>query len=150
MALEKIEINGGVPIKYWRVSSVISFDADKKQAVIGVKGYFDKATRNAGGEHFKVHEFLIANTERTVQETRAATLDEKKELLPPALIAGMTDAAIKKISYDILVSETIVPVPSFDDFVKLYEKGKWQDGAYAYLKSGASHINGFFADATDA
>ncbi len=149
MALEKTEINGGVPIKYWRAASVISFDADAKQAVIGVKGYFDKATRDAGGDHFKIHEFLIVNSQRADQETRPATLEEKKAALPPLLIDGMTDAAIKKIGHDIVVSETIVPLPYFDDFAKLYAKGKWQEASYAYLKSNADMTHGFFSDAKD-
>lgn len=149
MALEKIEINGGVPIKYWRVASVISFDADVKRAVIGVKGYFDKATRDAGGDHFKIHEFMIENSQRVDQETRPATLEEKKELLNPALIADMTDATIKKIPYDIVVSENVVPLPYFDDFAKLYTKGKWQEASYAYLKSDAAMTHEFFVDALD-
>lgn len=144
MAFNKIEINGGVPIKYWRVASVSKYDPDNKNAVIIVKGYFDEDTRRNSNEHFKTHEFLVANTEKLVQNTRQATLEEKKERLSPVAIEGFSDEEISAISFDVVESEEVVVINSFDEFQVLYEQGKWQEAAYQFLKSESRLHNDFF------
>jgi hypothetical protein len=148
MAFRKIEMNNGAPISVWDVSHIGSYDPVAKRAVICVAGYFDDAARQSGSV-FKTHEFLVENTQKIKQDTRPATVSEKKEAMPSALIENMTDEQIEEMSHDIVVKESIVDLPYFDNFSKMYEKGKWRDAANAYLKSDADHLHGFFRDAVE-
>lgn len=148
MALNKTHIITGVPISIWDVSHVSRFDPVKKEAVIAVNGYFDSAAQ-ADGNHLVSHEFLIVNTRVQKQVTRGATLEEKKKLLPQDQIDGLADEDIKKINFDIVEAIEEISLPYFDDFAASFGKGKWKEGAIAYLKSGAAFIHGFFDGATD-
>lgn len=152
MALQKIEINNGAEVKYWRVAALLHFNPDEKIAVIGVKGYVDEAAREAGTA-FKMHEFLIKNCERVEQDTRPATLEEKKALLVEKLPSDqfllLTDEQIEEMPYDIVTEERRIPLPYFDTFKASMDAGEWVKGAYDYLKSGAYMTHEFFDDATD-
>lgn len=170
MAIKKdghIEANKATPITYWKyagfdrlVKNVIRPEAaaddegqpiPQKGVVILLDGYTSQDIRNSDGvksdglEPDKTHEFILFNWIERTQNTRPATLEEKKT---QKQFKDKTDDELNAIDVDILLGENETPHNDFDIYMKAINTPDEAKITYGLLKAGPCSRH-FFSDATD-
>lgn len=154
--------NKATDLTYWRYEGISRFVFDPMYSIknqpapkvaILLGGYSSASAREAAKDKSRAPdqtlEFLIVNWVETVEESRPATLEEKKAGMPELVTAGLTDEQIEKADLNIKTGEHQIVHNDFDAFMAAFNTPNEGAVAYSIIKTSMNTVD-FFQGATDA